>query len=199
MHGMALPSGLPESHRFEPALFTPSTKAEQGDKDENIHPDRRASPSYSRHTPLTCDTAVKDILPDASFAEPLKSYALALYNTAAAHSLSKGLILADTKFEFGLLPSSDPTRPPTLLLVDECLTPDSSRFWPASTWATGNRMVGFDKQFLREWLLSGGGGFGKKGGGIEEDGVMIPEIVIQATFGKYAEAFEMLTGRKWDA
>ena len=142
---------------------------------------------------------MKDILPDASFAEPLKSYALALYNTAAQHSLSKGLILADTKFEFGLLPSSDPTQPPTLLLVDECLTPDSSRFWPASTWAEGSKMVGFDKQFLREWLKSGGGGFGKKGGGIEEDGVMIPDEVIKATFGKYAEAFEMLTGRKYDA
>ena len=196
---MTLPEGLPESHRFEPALFTPSTKAEQGDKDENIHPDRRACISFpSRSARLTLCT-VKDILPDASFAEPLKSYALALYNTAAKHSLSNGLILADTKFEFGLLPSSDPSQPPTLLLVDECLTPDSSRFWPANTWATGNKMVGFDKQFLREWLKSGGGGFGKKGGGIEEDGVMIPEEVIKATFAKYAEAFEMLTGRKWDA
>lgn len=85
------------------------------------------------------------------------------------------------------------------MLVDECLTPDSSRFWPAQTWAEGNKMVGFDKQFLREWLKSGGGGFGKKGGGIEEDGVEIPEDIVKATWGKYEEAFELLTGRKFVA
>lgn len=83
------------------------------------------------------------------------------------------------------------------MLVDECLTPDSSRFWPADTWSEGSKMVGFDKQFLREWLKSGGGGFGKKGGGIEEDGVEIPQEVIAATFAKYEEAFERLTGRKF--
>lgn len=143
--------------------------------------------------------AVRDILPDPSFAESLKSYALALYSTAAKHSLQHGLILADTKFEFGLLPSSEPNGRPTLMLVDECLTPDSSRFWPAHNWADGNKMVGFDKQFLREWLKSGGGGFGKKGGGIEEDGVEIPDDIIKATWGKYDEAFEMLTGRKFQA
>lgn len=142
---------------------------------------------------------VKDILPDVDVANKLRDYALALYNTAAAHSLSVGLILADTKFEFGLLPSTDPTVPATLILVDECLTPDSSRFWPKATWAEGNKMVGFDKQFLREWLKSGGGGFGKKGGGIEEDGVEIPQDVVEATFAKYEEAFELLTGKKFVA
>jgi phosphoribosylaminoimidazole-succinocarboxamide synthase len=141
---------------------------------------------------------VKDILPDGDIAELLKSYALALYNTAAAHSISVGLILADTKFEFGLLHSStDPTAPPTLILVDECLTPDSSRFWPSSNWAEGNKMVGFDKQFLREWLKSGGGGFGANGGGVEEEGVEIPDDVIKATFGKYEEAYHLLTGKKF--
>ncbi|KAL8279217.1 hypothetical protein RQP46_008473 [Phenoliferia psychrophenolica] len=180
VHGLTVPANMKESTQFIPPLFTPSTKAEIGDKDENIHPD-----------------SLRDILPDPSLAEPLKSYALALYSTAAMYSLSKGLILADTKFEFGLLPSSDPAVPPTLMLVDECLTPDSSRYWPAQTWAEGNKMVGFDKQYLREWLKSGGGGFGKKGGGIDEDPVLIPDDVVEATWGKYQEAFEMITGKKF--
>ncbi|KAK4047370.1 Bifunctional purine biosynthetic protein ade1 [Microbotryomycetes sp. JL201] len=184
MHDMKLPEGLQESSRFEPPLFTPSTKAEVGQKDENIHPDR-----------------VREILPDPDFAEPLQQYAVALYSTAAKHSLAHGLILADTKFEFGLLPPKDKSSgaKPTLILVDEALTPDSSRFWPASEWAEGKRMVGFDKQFLREWLKGGGGGFGKKGGGIEEDGVEVPQDIVQATWQKYEEAFEMLTGRKFEA
>jgi len=143
------------------------------------------------------ESLVAKHLPSTSLAEPLKSYALALYSTAAKHSLQNGLILADTKFEFGLLPSSSPDGEPTLILVDECLTPDSSRFWPAKTWAEGEKMVGFDKQFLREWLKSGGGGFGKKGGGIEEDGVEIPEDIVKATWGKYEEAYELLTGKKF--
>ncbi|KAK4699988.1 phosphoribosylaminoimidazole-succinocarboxamide synthase, partial [Phenoliferia sp. Uapishka_3] len=180
VHGITVPTGMKESTQFIPPLFTPSTKAEIGDKDENIHPD-----------------SLRDILPDPALAEPLKSYALSLYSTAAAYSLSKGLILADTKFEFGLLPSKDPSIPPTLMLVDECLTPDSSRYWPAQTWAEGNKMVGFDKQYLREWLKSGGGGFGKKGGGVEEDAVLIPDDIVQQTWGKYQEAFELITGRKF--
>ncbi|GAA5858703.1 hypothetical protein JCM1840_006520 [Sporobolomyces johnsonii] len=185
MHGITLPEGLKESSQFVPPLFTPSTKAEVGDKDENIHPNQ-----------------LRDHLPDPTYAEPLESYALALYSTAAAHSRSRGLILADTKFEFGLLAppaGSPPTTRPTLMLVDECLTPDSSRFWPAESWAEGNKMVGFDKQFLREWLKSGGGGFGKKGGGIEEDGVEIPDEIVQATWAKYEEAYEKLTGTKFVA
>ncbi|GAA5888597.1 hypothetical protein JCM6882_009012 [Rhodosporidiobolus microsporus] len=185
MHEIKLPEGLKESSKFEPALFTPSTKAEVGDKDLNIHPNELA-----KH------------LPDPSLAKPLEEYALALYTTAAAHSLKQGLILADTKFEFGLLPppaGSPAGTAPTLALVDECLTPDSSRFWPADQWAEGNKMVGFDKQFLREWLKSGGGGFGKKGGGIEEDGVEIPDDIVQATWGKYEEAYEKLTGKKFAA
>ncbi|BGP01510.1 Phosphoribosylaminoimidazole-succinocarboxamide synthase [Rhodotorula toruloides ATCC 204091] len=182
MHDIQLPEGLKESSKFDPPLFTPSTKAEVGDKDINIHPNE-----LPKH------------LPDPALAEPLQQYALALYSTAAAHSLSRGLILADTKFEFGLLPPSTPDGKPVLALVDECLTPDSSRFWPAEQWAEGNKMVGFDKQFLREWLKSGGGGFGKKGGGIEEDPVEIPQDIVQATWSKYEEAFEKLTGRKFVA
>ncbi|BGP33517.1 Bifunctional purine biosynthetic protein ade1 [Rhodotorula toruloides] len=182
MHEIKLPEGLKESSKFDPPLFTPSTKAEIGDKDINIHPNE-----LPKH------------LPDPSLAEPLQRYALALYSTAAAHSLSRGLILADTKFEFGLLPPFTPNGKPVLALVDECLTPDSSRFWPAEQWAEGNKMVGFDKQFLREWLKSGGGGFGKKGGGIDEDPVEIPQDIVQATWSKYEEAFEKLTGRKFVA
>ncbi|GAA5902206.1 hypothetical protein JCM8208_002504 [Rhodotorula glutinis] len=182
MHDMKLPEGLKESSKFEPPLFTPSTKAEVGDKDINIHPDE-----VSKH------------LPNAALAKPLQVYALALYSTAAQHSLSRGLILADTKFEFGLFPPSSPGGEPVLALVDECLTPDSSRFWPANQYAEGNKMVGFDKQFLREWLKNGGGGFGKKGGGIDEDPVEIPQDIVEQTWGKYEEAFELLTGRKFAA
>ncbi|GAA5864709.1 hypothetical protein JCM8547_008277 [Rhodosporidiobolus lusitaniae] len=186
MHDIKLPEGMKESTRFDPPLFTPSTKAEVGDKDINIHPDELA-----KH------------LPDPSLSKPLQEYALALYSTAAAHSLTRGLILADTKFEFGLLPppaGSPAGTQPTLALVDECLTPDSSRFWPADQWAEGNKMVGFDKQFLREWLKNGGGGFGKKGGDyIDEDGVEIPEDIVQATWAKYEEAYEKLTGKKFVA
>ncbi|GAA5983857.1 hypothetical protein JCM11641_006398 [Rhodosporidiobolus odoratus] len=186
MHDIKLPEGLKESSKFEPPLFTPSTKAEVGDKDINIHPDE-----LSKH------------LPDPSLSAPLQEYALALYTTAAKHALSKGLILADTKFEFGLLPPpahSPAGTKPTLALVDECLTPDSSRFWPADTWAEGEKMVGFDKQFLREWLKNGGGGFGEKGGElIEEEGVEIPEEIVEQTWGKYEEAYEKLTGRKFVA
>ncbi|SCV75016.1 BQ2448_8045 [Microbotryum intermedium] len=207
MHGMELPKNLKESTRLAPPLFTPSTKAEVGDKDENIHPDqcesihraRRDQQSQRRLIPVFLQSPVKNII-DPFYAGPLADYALALYSTAAKHSAAKGLILADTKFEFGLLPASadDPTGRRTLMLVDECLTPDSSRFWPASTWAEGNKMVGFDKQFLREWLKSGGGGFGTKGGGIEEDGVEIPEDIVRATWQKYEEAFELLTGKKFE-
>ncbi|GAA5963094.1 hypothetical protein JCM8115_002621 [Rhodotorula mucilaginosa] len=182
MHGIKLPEGMKESTRFDPPLFTPSTKAEVGDKDINIHPDDLAK-----------------YLPDPSLAEPIKQYALALYSTAAAHSLSRGLILADTKFEFGLFPPSTPGGNPTLALVDECLTPDSSRFWRETEWAEGNKMVGFDKQFLREWLKSGGGGWGKKGGGIGEDPVEIPQDIVEATWAKYSEAYEQLTGQKFVA
>ncbi|KAM0752330.1 Phosphoribosylaminoimidazole-succinocarboxamide synthase [Meredithblackwellia eburnea MCA 4105] len=182
VHGLQIPAGMKESAQFLPPIFTPSTKAEIGEKDENIHPDK-----------------MRDHLPDPTLAEPLKSYALALYSTAAKHSLNQGLILADTKFEFGLLPSADGSKPPTLLLVDECLTPDSSRYWPAKEWAEGNKMVGFDKQYLREWLKSGGGGFGKRGGGADEEGVEIPEDIVQATWGKYLEAYELVTGKKFVA
>lgn len=213
MHDMKLPEGLKESSRFEPPLFTPSTKAEVGDKDINIHPDEGesgASPlSLSARLALTLarslapspprSLAVSKHLPDPALAKPLQEYALALYSTAAAHSLSRGLILADTKFEFGLLPPPSPGGAPVLALVDECLTPDSSRFWPRDQYAEGARMVGFDKQFLREWLKSGGGGFGSKGGGIGEDPVEIPREIVEQTWGKYEEAFELLTGRKFAA
>lgn len=137
-------------------------------------------------------------LPDPALAEPIQQYALALYSTAAAHTLSRGMILADTKFEFGLFPpTAESGGKPTLALVDECLTPDSSRFWREGDWAEGNKMVGFDKQFLRDWLKSGGGGWGKKGGGIEEDPVEIPQDIVEATWSKYSEAFEQLTGNKF--
>lgn len=130
---------------------------------------------------------VKGILNnDSALADLLQSYAVLLYATAAEYSLSKGIILADTKFEFGLLGDSN-----ELILVDECLTPDSSRFWPLAEYGEGNRMVGFDKQFLREFLKSRDSSFGDSK---EEEGITIPEQVVVQTFSKYEEAYLLLTG-----
>lgn len=108
--------------------------------------------------------------------------AIALYSRAAVHAEQHGLILADTKFEFGV------TSTGALILIDEALTPDSSRFWPADEWAEGKRMAGFDKQFLREWLMTGD--FAKDGQAVE-----IPADVVERTFGRYEEAFKRITGK----
>lgn len=192
VHGIPMPSGLKESSKFPEPLFTPSTKAEVGDHDENIAPEKRTSLRHGRCRPQTAHLPfilVAEVLGDADLAKRVGAAATQLYSAVADHCRSRGLILADTKLEFGLDHS---TSPPTLTLVDECFTPDSSRFWPADEWAEGKRMTGFDKQFLREWLKGGGGGFATTGAGVE-----IPEDVVAKTWERYTEAFRLLTGKEF--
>jgi phosphoribosylaminoimidazole-succinocarboxamide synthase len=116
---------------------------------------------------------------------------LALYKEASSHALSHGLILADTKFEFGLV-SSEPNSPKQLILIDEVLTPDSSRFWPADGYEAGKPQPSFDKQFLRDWLVSVGYQKGLEGG-VDGNGWVIDEVIVTKTKDKYEEAIRKLT------
>ncbi|KAJ7498493.1 hypothetical protein FB451DRAFT_1334221 [Mycena latifolia] len=177
VHGIALPPGLVESQQLPEPLFTPSTKAEQGLHDENISPEKAAA------------------LIGADLYAKISAAALALYSSAAAHAHSRGLILADTKFEFGLFPQSPATgSPQELLLIDELLTPDSSRYWPLQGYTAGKSQPSFDKQYLRDWLV--GTGFRK---GLEAgpegttDGWVIEEKVVDGTQQRYQEVVAMLT------
>ncbi|TKY90240.1 hypothetical protein EX895_000238 [Sporisorium graminicola] len=172
VHGIKLAEGLQESQEIPNGpLFTPSTKAEQGDHDENIHPDK-----------------VNDII-GADLAKRMSTAAVALYSKAAAHAKSRGIILADTKFEFGLVGDNNDQ----MILVDEVLTPDSSRFWSAEKYAVGRGQDSFDKQYVRDWL---------KANGLDKAAdqgvpVTLPEDVVKRTEEKYREAYELITGRKY--
>ncbi len=159
-----LPAGLVESSKLAAPLYTPSTKAEIGAHDENIHPDQAAK--------LIGDKA-----------EIVKSLAVKLYSTARDYAATRGIIIADTKFEFG----TDATG--NVILADEVLTPDSSRFWPAKEYKPGVVQNSFDKQYLRDYLESVK--FDKNGKGIE-----LPTDVVDRTLAKYVEAFRLLTGKE---
>ncbi|KAK7537268.1 uncharacterized protein J3D65DRAFT_624944 [Phyllosticta citribraziliensis] len=167
VHGTPMPEGLQESEELPEPVFTPSTKAEVGGKDENISKEK----------------AAEIIGVDA--AKNIEQLSLELYKKAAAYARSAGIIIADTKFEFGF----DPADPSTVILVDEVLTPDSSRFWPADAYAVGKTQDSFDKQFLRDWLTREG----LKG----KEGVEMPLEIVARTYEKYVEAYERLTGSKW--
>lgn len=167
VHGCPMPAGLQESQELPEPIFTPSTKAEVGGKDENISKEKAAE--------IIGDDAAKKI----------EQLSLDLYKKAAAYARSAGIIIADTKFEFGF----DPADPSTVILVDEVLTPDSSRFWPADAYAVGKTQDSFDKQFLRDWLTREG----LKG----KEGVEMPPEIVARTHEKYVEAYERLTGSKW--
>jgi len=162
--GITLPGGLMESERLPVALYTPSTKAELGGHDENIHPDE----------------AARILGPDV--AERVETLALALYSRAADYARERGILIADTKFEFGV------DEQGRVVLADEVLTPDSSRFWPADRYRPGYAQDSFDKQYVRDWLESVG--FDKDGPGID-----LPPEVVARTTAKYREAYERLTGR----
>ncbi|KAJ7771133.1 hypothetical protein DFH07DRAFT_242327 [Mycena maculata] len=174
VHGIPLPPGLVESQQLPEPLFTPSTKAEQGMHDENISPEKAAA------------------LIGQDLYNRISTAALALYSSASAHAHVRGLILADTKFEFGLFRQSG--SPQELLLIDELLTPDSSRYWPLEGYAAGRSQPSFDKQYLRDWLV--GTGFRK---GLEAgpegttDGWVIEEKVVEGTQRRYQEVVAMLT------
>ena len=160
--GVQLPSGLQQAARLPEPIFTPATKAAIGEHDENI--------SFERAAALVGDAA----------ARAARAAALALYNFAAAHALQRGIIIADTKFEFGL------DRSGALTLIDEALTPDSSRFWPVNTYRPGGSPPSFDKQFVRDYLETLD--WNKRA-----PGPKLPEEVIRRTADKYAEALARLT------
>lgn len=163
--GITLPQGLQESEKLPEPIFTPTTKASEG-HDENI--------SFEE----VCNLIGKDL------AENLRKTAIEVYKKGAEYALTKGIIVADTKFEFGVDENGN------LVLGDEVLTPDSSRFWPANSYQVGKGQKSFDKQYLRDWI--------KSTGYDPEAGTPIPNDVIITTSNKYKEAFEMLTGKKFE-
>lgn len=161
--GVELPEGLTEASHLPEPIFTPATKAEQGEHDENV----------------SFDVVVEKL--GRERAEELRDAALRIYSTAAALAEEKGIILADTKFEFGV------DKHGTLVLADEVLTPDSSRYWPADTYEEGKVQPSFDKQYVRDWLTNSG--WDK-----ESTPPRLPDDVVQATRARYVEAFERLSG-----
>src|SRR4051794_40830711 len=166
--GIRLPEGLRESDRLPEPIFTPATKAEIGDHDENIDFDRAA-----------------EILGDRELLEELRRLTLAIYSFAADHARERGIILADTKFEFGRRPDG------TIVLGDEVLTPDSSRFWPADGYEPGHGQPSFDKQYVRDW--ASGSGWDKSPPAPE-----LPEDVVTRTRELYVDAYERVTGERFD-
>ncbi|KAG9127758.1 Bifunctional purine biosynthetic protein ade1 [Ceratobasidium sp. 392] len=172
VHGIRVPEGLVESQKLPEPLFTPSTKAEQGQHDENIHPNQAA------------EIVGKDLC------DQISSIAIRIYTEAAEYAASRGVILADTKLEFGLVEVEG--QEPQLILIDEVLTPDSSRYWPAAGYKSGQSQPSFDKQYLRDWLTAEGF---KKGleNGKDGQGWTMTEDVVQGTRKRYQEAWDLLT------
>ena len=164
MCGIRLPDGLTEASKIPEAIFTPSTKAELGDHDENI--------SFER-----CAEIV-----GLDMAEQLRDASLKIYNAAAEYALTRGIIIADTKFEFGLIDGQ-------LTLIDECLTPDSSRFWPADEYVEGKIQPSYDKQYVRDWL--------KANWDMTGEPPHLPADVIKGTSARYEEAFQIITGTEF--
>ena len=167
--GIELPEGLRESEQLPEPIFTPSTKAELGAHDENIDFDRAA-----------------EIIGDRALLEELRRLSVAVYELGAAHARDRGIILADTKFEFGRRPDG------TLVLGDEVLTPDSSRFWPAEGYEPGHGQPSFDKQYVRDW--ASGSGWDKT-----PPAPALPEDVIARTRELYVDAYERITGEPFNA
>lgn len=165
--GIRLPEGLEECEKLPEAIFTPSTKAPAGEHDMNISMEEgeewieRTFPGKGKE-----------------YMERLRDLTLALYRKCADYALSKGIIIADTKFEFGL------DREGNIVLGDEMLTPDNSRFWPLDGYAPGKGQPSYDKQFVRDYLK-------------ENPGDVLPQEIIDKTIGKYVEAYELLTGEKF--
>ncbi|KAK5235257.1 Bifunctional purine biosynthetic protein ade1 [Exophiala xenobiotica] len=164
VNGKKMPEGLEESQELPEPIYTPSTKAELGQHDENISTEQAAT------------------IVGEKYAKRIEELSLTIYKAARDYAKEKGIIIADTKFEFGLDEETD-----EVVLVDEVLTPDSSRFWSKSTYKVGQGQDSFDKQFLRDWLTENG----LKG----REGVSMPQDVVEATRAKYLEAFKILTGK----
>ncbi len=168
--GIALPDGLQDGSRLPGAIFTPATKAELGDHDENV--------SY--------DAVERQV--GAEVAARLRELTLAVYARGEQVARERGIILADTKLEFGARPDG------TTVLADEVLTPDSSRFWPADQWQPGRAQPSYDKQIVRNWLLSPEAGWDRAAGGPPP---ALPPEVVERTRARYVEAYELLTGESW--
>jgi phosphoribosylaminoimidazole-succinocarboxamide synthase len=166
--GIELPAGLRESEQLPEPIFTPATKAEVGDHDENVDFDRAV-----------------EIVGDRALMENLRRTSIDLYVHAAEHAAERGIIIADTKFEFGASPGAE------VVLGDEVLTPDSSRFWPADDYAAGRGQQSFDKQYVRDWLDSSGWDH-------SPPGPDLPDDVVANTRAKYVEAYERISGRSLD-
>ena len=171
--GIQLPEGLQESQKLPEPIYTPSTKAEIGDHDENI--------SYERSIEV-----LEKQFPGhgLEYATKLRDYTIALYKKCAEYALTRGIIIADTKFEFGIIDGK-------VTLIDECLTPDSSRFWPADSYEEGKVQPSYDKQFVRNWL--------KANWDFKGEAPELPQDVIEGTSARYREAFEIITGSKFES
>ena len=168
--GIDLPPGLVEASKFDEPLFTPATKAEFGAHDENI--------SFARATELV----------GAARADQLRDLTLQTYRQAADHALTKGIIIADTKFEFGVDDAGQ------LVLADEVFTPDSSRYWPADAYTEGVVQPSFDKQFVRNWLTGPDSGWDRRG---DQPPPPLPAEIVDATRQRYIEAYERISGLKF--
>ncbi len=166
--GIKLPEGLKECDKLPEPIYTPSTKAEIGDHDENIDFEKsvevleKAFPGHG-----------------ADYAAKIRDYTIALYKKCADYALTRGIIIADTKFEFGINEAGE------VVLADEMLTPDSSRFWPVEGYEAGHSQPSFDKQFVRDWLKAN-----------PESDYNLPQDVIDKTIAKYKEAYKLLTGEE---
>ena len=166
--GIRLPEGLSESEKLPQPIYTPSTKAEIGDHDENISFEQSVDYLEKRFPGKGAEYAAK-----------LRDLTLALYKKCADYALSRGIIIADTKFEFGLDENGE------VVLGDEMLTPDSSRFWPADTYEAGHSQPSFDKQFARDWLKANPG-----------NDWTLPQDIVDKTIAKYEQAYLLLTGKE---
>ncbi len=167
--GIRLPEGLKESEKLPEPIYTPSTKAELGEHDENISFEKSIEAREAKFPGHGAEYAAK-----------IKDATLALYKKCADYAYSKGIIIADTKFEFGLDENGN------VVLGDEMLTPDSSRFWPLEGYEAGKGQPSFDKQFVRDWLKAN-----------PDSDYLLPEEVVTKTVDKYKEAFALLTGREF--
>lgn len=168
--GIQLPEGLQESDKLPEPIYTPSTKAEIGEHDENI--------SFEQSIEV-----LEKVYPGkgAEYAAKLRDCTIALYKKCADYALTKGIIIADTKFEFGLDENGE------VVLGDEMLTPDSSRFWPLEGYEAGHGQPSYDKQYVRDWLTAN-----------PDSDYLLPDEVIEKTIAKYKEAFLLLTGKEFN-
>ena len=174
--GVRLPEGLVEGSRLPEPIFTPATKAALGDHDENV--------TFGQ----------VEAVVGAQDAARLRELTLSVYGRAERIARERGIVLADTKFEFGRVPEASGAVEPAgdIVLGDEVLTPDSSRFWPADHWQPGRAQPSFDKQFVRDWLTSPASGWDRAG---DTPPPALPDEIVERTRDRYVEAYELLTGR----